>query len=189
MKSWNACRSATWITEDNSQVKESFRDIGTDFRKGTKAWLVGGSIYDDYEFIVYVAGEISSSRFERFVRISRQVWYARNESPVNESDRHSLICRVTACVKARFNHLAELKLSLLGHMPNILQSQSEIFAFLVSEFNPLIKGINEHAVSHAALPAAFDWVYEKTTTWTIITSDFWCQFTICFCWQLKIGLS
>ena len=109
--------------------------------------------------------EISSTRFERFVRISLQVWYARNASPLDETARHSLICWVTACIRAMFNHLAELTLSNRGHMPQIVPRQADIFAFLVSEFNPLLEGITERAVSHTALEAAFDWVYEKTTSW------------------------
>ena len=115
--------------------------------------------------------EISSSRFERFVRISLQVWYARNDSPLDDWARHSLICWVTACVKAMFNDLAELTQARLGHMPQIIPRQAEIFAHLVSEFNPLLEGIIEHAVSEDAMEATFDWVYQKVETWNAHTKE------------------
>ena len=70
-----------------------------------------------------------------------------------------------------FNHLAELTLSHLGHMPQIVPRQADIFAFLVSEFNPLLEGITECATAHTAFEATFDWVYNKTTEWTIAASD------------------
>ena len=109
--------------------------------------------------------EISAARFERFVRISLQVWYARNDSPLDEVDRHSLICWVTANIKAMFNDLAELTLTRLGHMPQIVPRQADIFAYLVSEFHPLLEGIIEHAVSEDAMEATFDWVYQRVETW------------------------
>ena len=115
--------------------------------------------------------EISSARYERFVRISLQVWYARHASPLDETARHSLICWVTANIKAMFDDLAELTLSSLGHMPQIVPRQADLFAYLISEFNPLLDGIIERAVSEDAMEATFDWVYRKVETWNATTKE------------------